>query len=122
MVPGRSMATSQASGLRTFSSNSACAYTSAALPAIVAPAASKSESEMFAPAPAPDWTVTEWNVAAASFLTVSGVAATRVSPGRISVGIPIRIRSGFSMATEHAATTKVTKYIVALRVYDDLRG
>jgi hypothetical protein len=27
--------------------------------------------------------------AAASFLTVSGVAATRVSPGRVSAGIPI---------------------------------
>jgi hypothetical protein len=98
------MATSQASGPRTFSSNSACAYTSAALPAIVAPAASKSESEMFAPAPAPDWTVTEWNVAAASFLTVSGVAATRVSPGRISVGIPILIDTTIQYATQATKT------------------
>jgi hypothetical protein len=31
-------------------------------------------------------------VPAVSFLTVSGVAATRVSPGRISVGIPIRMQ------------------------------
>src|SRR5436853_3971046 len=46
---------------------------------------------MFAPAPAPDWTITEWSEPEVSFLTVSGVAATRVSPGRISVGMPIRI-------------------------------
>src|SRR5882672_623490 len=43
---------------------------------------------MLAPAPAPDWTSTVC-LAAASFLTVSGVAATRVSPGRVSAGTPI---------------------------------
>src|SRR5689334_16934461 len=30
-----------------------------------------------------------WCFAATSFLTVSGVAATRVSPGRVSAGMPI---------------------------------
>jgi hypothetical protein len=47
---------------------------------------------MLAPAPAPACTVMVCRVPAASFLTVSGVAATRVSPGWISVGIPIRIQ------------------------------
>ena len=37
------------------------------------------------------------HVPAASFLTVSGVAATRVSPGRISLGIPIRMQCGLEV-------------------------
>src|SRR4029077_1518180 len=61
---------------------------SAAPDAIAAPAAWKSESGMLAPAPAPDWTTTAC-LAATSFLIVSGVAATRVSPGRVSAGTPI---------------------------------
>src|SRR5205814_8658085 len=43
--------------------------------------------------------MTEWNFPATSFLTVSGVAATRVSPGRISVGMPIRIDTTIQYAT-----------------------
>src|SRR5882672_8346768 len=43
---------------------------------------------MLAPAPAPDWTRTEC-LPTTSFLTVSGVAATRVSPARVSAGMPI---------------------------------
>src|SRR5688500_14089555 len=43
----------------------------------------------FAPAPA----CTRTSFLAASFLTVSGVAATRVSPARVSAGTPTLIRS-----------------------------
>src|SRR5688500_12958550 len=46
---------------------------------------------MLAPAPAPACTRTSFF--AASLLTVSGVAATRVSPARVSAGTPILIRS-----------------------------
>src|SRR5512146_119178 len=42
---------------------------------------------MLEPLPAPDCTRTSFF--AASFLTVSGVAATRVSPPRVSAGTPI---------------------------------
>src|ERR1700682_1640889 len=45
---------------------------------------------MLEAAPAPDWTRTSFF--AASFLTVSGVAATRVSPARTSAGTPILMR------------------------------
>jgi hypothetical protein len=38
--------------------------------------------------PAFAWTMT-WCFATTSFLTVSGVAATRVSPDRVSAGMPI---------------------------------
>jgi hypothetical protein len=38
--------------------------------------------------PAPACTMT-WCFAATSFFTVSGVAATRVSPSRVSAGMPI---------------------------------
>jgi hypothetical protein len=48
--------------------------------ATTAPAATKSASWMLDPAPAPASTVTA-NPDAISFLTLSGVAATRVSPG-----------------------------------------
>src|SRR6185503_11005490 len=47
---------------------------------------------MLAPEPAPLWTMTEWRLPAVNFFTVSGVAATRVSPGLISAGMPMRIR------------------------------
>jgi hypothetical protein len=45
---------------------------------------------MLEAAPAPAWTRTSFF--AASFFTVSGVAATRVSPARISAGTPILMR------------------------------
>src|SRR5690606_31338269 len=45
---------------------------------------------MLALMPAPLWTVTWWPWAR-SFLTVSGVAATRVSPAWVSKGIPMCI-------------------------------
>src|SRR5712692_4933510 len=38
----------------------------------------------------------EWRPPKASFLTVSGVAATRVSPGRVSAGMPMFME--FSLA------------------------
>src|SRR5262245_29245510 len=47
---------------------------------------------MLARVPAPACTMTACSRLAVSFLIVSGVAATRVSPGRISFGIPMRIR------------------------------
>src|ERR1700680_4054133 len=46
---------------------------------------------MLACAPAPVSTTSGCRPLAASFLTVSGVAATRVSPGRVSRGIPMII-------------------------------
>src|ERR1700687_457949 len=46
---------------------------------------------MLACAPAPVSTTSGCLPLAASFLTVSGVAATRVSPGRVSRGIPMII-------------------------------
>ncbi len=46
-------------------------------------------SGMLAATPAPDSTTIACLPLAASFLTVSGVAATRVSPGRVSRGMPI---------------------------------
>src|SRR5256885_13535147 len=71
--------------LRTMSA----AESSFALATIFAPAASKSLSGTLAAIPAPDWTRIAWRPPAASFLTVSGVAATRVSPARVSAGIPM---------------------------------
>ncbi len=74
--------------LRTMSAPSACA----ALPS-VAPAATKSASGIDDAVPAPDSTTSECLPDAASFLTVSGVAATRVSPARVSRGIPMIIQA-----------------------------
>src|SRR5438445_2122315 len=73
-------------GARTFSTISA-SYASAAEPTTLAPAAAKSASRMLDPAPAPAWMRTSFF--AASRFTVSGVAATRVSPARTSAGTPI---------------------------------
>src|SRR6266540_3710954 len=56
---------------------------------MTAPAVSYALSGMLAPRPAPDWTVTECRPPWTSLATVSGVAATRVSPGRISAGMPM---------------------------------
>ncbi len=64
---------------------------SAAAPTIVAPAALNSASGIAAPLPAPACTASACLPPVASFLTVSGVAATRVSPVRISAGMPMRI-------------------------------
>ena len=66
---------------------------SAAL-AIVAPTAWYSASGMLAPAPAPVCTDTLCPVAS-SFFTVSGVAATRVSPAHVSAGMPIRMNFSY---------------------------
>src|SRR5712692_2563897 len=65
---------------------------------IFAPAASKSLSGTLAAIPAPDCTRIAWRPPAASFLTVSGVAATRVSPARVSAGMPMFM--DFSLAAE----------------------
>jgi len=61
---------------------------SSALP-ILAPAAWNSLSGMCDMAPAPASTTSWCLPLAASFLTVSGVAATRVSPARVSRGMPM---------------------------------
>src|SRR5688572_33263568 len=61
---------------------------------------------MLAPMPAPLWTRTEWRPPAVSFFTVSGVAATRVSPGLVSAGMPMRIElnpSGCAWSQLHVA-------------------
>ncbi len=76
-------------GPRTLSTMSA--PSASAAPTILAPAAAKSSSGMLDVSPAP-LSTTSWCLPlAASFLTVSGVAATRVSPGRVSRGMPISI-------------------------------
>src|SRR3970282_1748162 len=53
---------------------------------------------MLAAMPAPACTRTSFF--AASFLTVSGVAATRVSPGRVSAGTPILMDCVLSLSAE----------------------
>ena len=58
---------------------------------ISAPAATKASSVALAANPAPDWMRRVWPKAL-SFFTVSGVAATRVSPGRVSAGTPISMK------------------------------
>ena len=55
---------------------------------LVAPALDAASSGWLAAIPAPAST-TSWWPWATSFFTVSGVAATRVSPARVSRGIPI---------------------------------
>src|SRR5262245_35873102 len=77
---------------------------------------------MVAGVPAPACTMTVCSRLAMSFLIVSGVAATRVSPGRISFGIPMRIRcvsvarrtvSQYSLRflfTNHGGTENTEKY------------
>ncbi|KGC11167.1 hypothetical protein DM48_7427 [Burkholderia gladioli] len=59
---------------------------------ISAPAAVKASSGKLAPVPAPLWIVTRWPWVT-YFLTVSGVAAMRVSFTRVSAGMPIFMRS-----------------------------
>ncbi len=87
-VPGFIDASSSGVGARTLSTMSA-ANASATDP-IAAPAATYAASGALAASPAPDCTSTWWP-AATSFLTVSGVAATRASPARVSAGTPILI-------------------------------
>src|SRR5690554_402980 len=55
---------------------------------------------MRAPAPAPAWTTTS-RPRALNFLTVSGVAATRVSPPLVSFGTARRIGGSRSAGAEH---------------------
>jgi hypothetical protein len=67
-----------------------------------------SESGMLAPLPAPFWTRMEWRPPAVNFFTVSAVAATRVSPGLVSAGMPMRIElnpSGRAWSQLHGALT-----------------
>src|SRR5688500_2391256 len=70
-----------------------------------APAATKSASGMLAASPAAGSTSTEWRPPAVSFLIVSAVAATRVSPGCISAGMPMRIELNPSSRPDSTLTT-----------------
>ena len=85
-VPRFICASSCSTGVRTFRTMSAPSA-SAGLP-IVAPAAVYASSVKLAGTPAPACTITVC-LPPTSFFTVSGEAATRVSPGRTSAGTPI---------------------------------
>ncbi|RMH16597.1 MAG: sigma-70 family RNA polymerase sigma factor [Acidobacteria bacterium] len=78
----------------TCNTTSAAARAAAGSAAMVAPAAAKASSAIQAPAPAPAPTPTA-RPALTIFLTVSGVAATRVSPARLSLGMKTLTMVGF---------------------------
>src|SRR6266699_5690335 len=88
IAPRLKRPTSPSCGPLTLSTMSA-AERSFAPATIFAPAASNSLSGTLAAIAAPDWTRIVWRPPEASFLTVSGVAATRVSPARVSAGMPM---------------------------------
>jgi hypothetical protein len=79
--------TSFIKGSLTFKIISALSYTSWAVATNSAPAAAYSSSVKNAPNPAP-FSITTFPPSATIFFTVSGIAATRLSPGIISLGIP----------------------------------
>src|SRR5437868_5559012 len=85
-VPGFISALSRSSGVRTLSTISAPNAPAASV--ISAPAAWYAASVTLAATPAPACTRTTWPCAT-SFFAVSGVTATRVSPGTVSAGTPI---------------------------------
>ncbi|MCY1237863.1 hypothetical protein D9M72_505750 [compost metagenome] len=87
-APGFICASSASSGARTFKTS--CAPSASAAVPMVAPTASYAPSVWLALTPAPACTTTLWPWAT-YFLTVSGVAATRVSPARVSCGMPMYI-------------------------------
>src|SRR5690349_2001297 len=89
-APGLTPVNSPSPGRRTLRMRSASRRASSALGATAAPAASNSASVMPAWRPAPDWTTTS-APRALYFLTVSGVAETRVSALSVSERTAIRI-------------------------------
>jgi hypothetical protein len=91
VVPSATAAISASLGALTLSTTSA-AHTCSLDPR-VAPASVNAASEKLAAAPAPDSTTTSYP-SLRSCPTVCGVAATRVSPGRDSRGIPMIIDFG----------------------------
>src|SRR5215471_18376325 len=108
MAPRLSCASSAPAGPRTLSTISA-PRAWAAMP-MCAPALWKSGSGMLDATPAPASTTMECLPLAASFLTVSGVAATRVSPSRVSRGMPmimvsVPLAAGYSPCGSYLATT-----------------
>src|SRR4051812_1710997 len=91
MAPRRREPISPGPGRRTVSTTSASRAASWGPCAIVAPAASNSRSGTPARVPAPAWTTTS-APSALYFLTVSGVAATRLSTGSVSDKTAIRMK------------------------------
>ena len=91
-VPACRCFSSSSMGLRTLATSSA--PKAPAVSTSCAPASSQAVSGMSEATPASRSTTTSWP-AFTSFLTVSGVAATRVSPGRRSFGIPILMSRSF---------------------------
>src|SRR5581483_2265755 len=96
-----------ASGRRTVSTMSASPTASASLPAILAPAAAYSSSEIRERSPAPERMVTA-APALASFLTVSGVTPIRGSSS-FSAGTPIAIISAPSPSHAKARLAPVLR-------------
>ena len=89
-VPGLICVSSAAEGERTFSTSS---QPKAPGPSVIsAPAAVYASSVALAATPAPDW-MRSVCPRAFSFLAVSGVTATRVSPADVSSGTPISINA-----------------------------
>src|SRR5579864_3797173 len=107
IAPRLSLGNSAAVGPRTLSTMSAPKASSAL--ARRAPAASNSASGKLALIPAPVSTMIECLPLAASFLTVSGVAATRVSPARLSRGMPMIMVSAPIPPTRRVAGYLATK-------------
>src|SRR5690606_17777879 len=110
VLPARSSGASASDGARTFSTRSQPQAPAASV--ISAPAAAKPASVTLAARPAPDCTRMVCPCAL-SFLTVSGVAATRVSPGSVSAGTPI------SMSSFRAQETSCCVFLLTASLHEE---
>src|SRR5437868_4407325 len=122
-VPGFISALSRSSGVRTLSTISAPNAPAASV--ISAPAAWYAASVTLAATPAPACTRTTWPCAT-SFFAVSGVTATRVSPGTVSAGTPIFIQSAsqdsFEFDDHRVERERITAAHVNLRHHTGALG